>query len=173
MLSERLLSVLLVVAKTYQNSRGVVTAARLARCSSWQALPVSREWLGWRRPNQACCNLHLIDECMESVETPIRNKTMAAKDLGCAVSLTLCLLNVTKKTWKGWQLKEIQETNSCVHPQLNVDCVAMFAIFWNVDWKMFILQNFYLHKFQMKIRFSSKGRNINHFYYHFKHGAWL
>lgn len=113
------------------NSRGAVTAAHLARCSSWQALPVSREWLGWRRPNQACCNLHLIDECMESVETPIRNKTLAGKDLGCAVSLTLCLLNITGKTWEGWQFKGIQKISSvCIHSStwIALWCLRCFAM---------------------------------------------
>ena len=100
-------------------------------CSLQQLASTARERLGWRRPHQACCNLRLIDECMESVETPIRSNTVAVKDVGCDVCLTLCLLIITKKTWKGWLLKEIQKTNSvCIHSLtwIALWCLQCFAM---------------------------------------------
>jgi len=52
---------------------------------------------------------------------------------------------------EGLTAKRNSKDKLCVHPQLNVDCIVMFAMFCNVDCNMFILQNFYLHKFKMKI----------------------
>lgn len=168
-----MLSALLVIAKTYQHSRGAVPAAHLAPYSSWQALPVSREWLGWRRPNQPCCNLHLIDECLESVETPVRNKTVAVKELEMCCFTYLLPPEYNQENLEGLTVKRNLKDPFYIHSQLKADSILMFAMFCNVDWKTFILQKFYLFKFKIKICFLSKGRNINHLYYHFGHSSWL